>query len=156
MKIAPSILCLAVSALLGVSIAPLGHVSVSNAESHPLGVMGEFQIHVGDTVHFEAGSTLLTSSALQTLHRQALFLLEYPSIEVMLTGSASETDGVSVAISRENAYKLGEQRAKEVRDYLVSQGVHPSRIFTESNGKEVAPYAENRTVFTQLIAGSAN
>lgn len=107
---------------------------------------------------------MLTRPMQQILKRQGLFLLEHPSIIVLLSGNAAEVDGGAAAISNDDAFELGEQRAARVREYLISQGVHPSRILIESNGKErprlsgseEISYAENRNVFTQLIAGSVS
>jgi OOP family OmpA-OmpF porin len=40
--------------------------------------------------------------------------------------------------------KLGQRRADAVRAYLVSQGIDPKRVYTESRG-ELKPIADNRT-----------
>lgn len=45
-----------------------------------------------------------------------------------------------------NAYnqKLSERRAASVKDYMVSKGIEPNRIYTEGKG-EKQPIADNKT-----------
>lgn len=118
-----------------------------------------FRTQVGDTVLFESGQTTLTAEARATLARQAEWLNRHTSFTAILQGHAEETG------TREYNLALGARRAGAVQEYLVSQGVAPSRIRTLSFGKERPAevcsdeicYAKNRrvvTVVTETGAGS--
>lgn len=66
-------------------------------------------------------------------------LINRISLEVII--AVGHTDSVGT-----DAYnqKLGQRRADAVRAYLVSQGIDPKRVYTESQG-ELKPIADNRT-----------
>ena len=55
---------------------------------------------------------------------------QYPSVSIMVEGHADERG------TREYNIALGEKRASAVRNYLIANGVEPSRLQTISYGKE--------------------
>lgn len=103
--------------------------------SQPLpGSQEELVQSVGDRVFFEFDSAVLEADARRTLDRQAEWLRLFPEIALVLEGHADERG------TREYNLALGERRANAVREYLITQGIGPSRLRTISYGKE-RPYA---------------
>lgn len=94
------------------------------------GSVEEFEAVAGDRVFYGFDQSTLTSEARETLRRQAAWLASYPSVRVLIAGNADERG------TREYNLALGARRANAARDFLVSQGVDPSRIETVSYGKE--------------------
>ena len=90
----------------------------------------EFITEVGDRVFFALDSSELSSSARATLSRQAQWLQQYRSAQVVVEGHCDERG------TREYNLALGERRANAVKEYLVSQGVSADRVRTISYGKE--------------------
>ncbi|OYV39016.1 MAG: peptidoglycan-associated lipoprotein [Rhodospirillales bacterium 20-64-7] len=91
--------------------------------------------NVGDRVFFAFNSSKLSSDADTTLSHQAAWLSKYPSVNILVAGNADERGTETYNLA------LGKRRANAARDYLVAQGVTPSRIQTISYGKDcpVAP-----------------
>jgi peptidoglycan-associated lipoprotein len=114
-----------------------------------------FNVEVGDRVFFAFDSSTLDAQAADTLARQAQWLTENGATSVTLEGHADERG------TREYNLALGARRAQAARDFLVSQGVAPSRIRTVSYGKErpvalgsdEASWAQNRRAVT-VVAGA--
>ncbi len=94
------------------------------------GSLQEFQVTVGDRVFFDTDSTALTPTSMQTLDRQAQWLLLYPRYTITIEGHADERG------TREYNIALGGRRAAAVQSYLISRGVAANRIQTISYGKE--------------------
>lgn len=94
------------------------------------GSVEDFEVNAGDRVFYGFDQYTLTNEARATLRRQAAWLASYPGVRVLLAGNADERG------TREYNLALGARRANAARDYLVSQGVDPSRIETVSYGKE--------------------
>lgn len=90
----------------------------------------DFEVNAGDRVFFDLDQSSLTSSARATLRSQAAWLSAYPNVRVLIAGNADERG------TREYNLALGARRAAAVRDFLVAQGVDPSRLSTVSYGKE--------------------
>src|SRR5689334_10122063 len=90
----------------------------------------DFVVNVGDRVFFESDQTDLTPTATATLDKQAQWLSRYPQYTFLIEGHADERG------TREYNFSLGARRAQNVRDYLVSRGINPSRLRTVSYGKE--------------------
>ena len=118
----------------------------------------EFITEVGDRVFFALDSSELSSSARATLDRQAQWMRQYPSTQVVVEGHCDERG------TREYNLALGERRANSVKEYLVSQGVDPNRVRTVSYGKErpavagstEAAWAQNRRGVTDIVSGAAS
>jgi len=103
--------------------------------SAPLpGSQEELVQKVGDRVFFEFDSAVLEPEGRQTLDRQAEWLRLFPEVSLVIEGHCDERG------TREYNLALGERRANAVREYLISQGIAPSRLRTISYGKE-RPYA---------------
>lgn len=83
-----------------------------------------------DMIFFSPRSHGLTAPALATLRAQAAWLRANPFANVRLEGHGDQTE------TREYALAIGERRAAEVRDFLVTQGIAPERMSVASWGKE--------------------
>ncbi len=88
----------------------------------------------GDRVFFEFDSAVLLPDARRTLERQSEWLRLFPEVTLTIEGHCDERG------TREYNLALGERRANAVREYLITQGITPSRLRTVSYGKE-RPYA---------------
>jgi peptidoglycan-associated lipoprotein len=115
-----------------------------------------FQQTVGDRVLFPVDQSTLTSEARATLAQQGAWLNANADYAVIIEGHADEQG------TREYNLALGARRASAVQDFLISQGVAPSRMRTVSYGKErpievcseEACYAKNRRAVTVLSMGA--
>ena len=85
---------------------------------------------VPDRVFFATNETILTTMSRDTLRKQAAWLRENPSVNVVLEGHADERG------TREYNLALGERRANAAKDYLMTYGVSADRISVISYGKE--------------------
>jgi len=118
----------------------------------------EFITEVGDRVFFAFDSSELSSSARATLDRQAAWLQQHRSVQIVVEGHADERG------TREYNLALGERRANSVKEYLVSQGVDANRVRIISYGKErpavagstEAAWAQNRRAVTDIVSGAAS
>ncbi len=72
----------------------------------------------------------LTDAAKAVLDENARWLTAHPEIRIMVEGHADERG------TNEYNLALGERRAHAVRDYLIAQGIDPSRIETISYSEE--------------------
>ena len=82
------------------------------------------------TVYFAFNSSALSDSTKETLMQNANILNEKPNLMVEIEGHADERG------SREYNLALGEKRADETKNYLISMGVPAERMTTISFGKE--------------------
>ena len=122
------------------------------------GSIEDFQVNAGDRVFYDFDQFRLTNSARNTLRAQAAWLNAYPSTRVLIAGNADERG------TREYNLALGARRAAAARDFLVSQGVDPSRISTTSYGKERPVcreatercWALNRNATTTIQSGASS
>lgn len=80
-------------------------------------------------IHFEFDSYVLKKSSHEELNRVAEYLQANPSVVVRLSGHTDfiGTDDYNLTLSR--------NRARSVADYLISKGVHTSRIVSYGFGK---------------------
>ena len=85
---------------------------------------------VPDRVFFATNESVLTTKSRDTLRKQAGWLRENPSVNVVLEGHADERG------TREYNLALGERRANSVKDYLMTYGISGNRISVISYGKE--------------------
>lgn len=117
-----------------------------------------FNQRVGDRVHFLVDQSTLTPEARSILQGQAQWLQSNPSYAIIIEGHADEQG------TREYNLALGARRASSAQDFLISQGVSPSRMRTVSYGKERpiavcsedSCYAQNRRAVTVLSAGAGS
>ena len=94
------------------------------------GSVEDFVQNAGDRGFYGYARHDLTPEARETLRRQAAWLASYRSARILVAGNCDERG------TREYNLALGARRANAARDYLISQGVDPSRISTVSYGKE--------------------
>ena len=126
--------------------------------SIPPGSEKDFQVNVGDTVHFDYNRYDLRDADRAVLQRQATWLNKYPAVRVTIQGNADERG------TREYNLALGARRANSIKEYLVSLGVSMSRVDTISYGKErpicaestEACWAQNRRGVTVVAAGAVS
>jgi len=115
-----------------------------------------FNQSVGDRVLFPVDQSTLTPEARGILAGQASWLATNADYAIIIEGHADEQG------TREYNLALGARRAAAVQDFLISQGVAPSRMRTISYGKErpievcseEACYAKNRRAVTVLSMGT--
>ncbi len=133
----------------GVSTSGLGDASNPASPAY-------FNATVGDKVWFVVDQSTLTDTARATLDGQAQWLNANTQYAVIVEGHADEQG------TREYNLALGARRASAVQQYLIAQGVTPSRIQTVTYGKErplavcsdETCYAQNRRAATVLQVGS--
>ena len=85
---------------------------------------------VPDRVFFATNESILTTISRDTLRKQANWLRENSSINVVVEGHADERG------TREYNLALGERRANAAKDYLITYGISADRISVISYGKE--------------------
>ncbi len=85
-----------------------------------------------EDVFFDTDRFDLSPEARGVLAKNANWMLQYPTILVLIEGHCDERN------TREYNLALGDRRANAVRDYLVSLGVAGDRVRTISYGEERA------------------
>lgn len=122
------------------------------------GSIEDFEVNAGDRVFYGFDRFDLDSAARETLRRQAAWLASHPNTRILIAGNCDERG------TREYNLALGARRANAARDFLVSQGVDPSRISTVSYGKErpsctqstESCWAQNRNAITVITSGAVS
>ncbi len=89
-------------------------------------------------VQFETGKATLKVESYNILNKVAAIMKKYPDYKLRIVG---HTDNVGDAASN---MALSEERARSCYDYLVAQGIDPSRISYMGKG-ETQPIASNDT-----------
>ena len=108
-------------------------------------------------VRFEYDSASIDDLAMQNIEFNAEVLKQNDQVKIQLEGHCDERGTAEYNLS------LGQQRAKAVKDTLLSLGVPSSKLDTISYGEEVPlvpdhdenAYAQNRRVHFSPFAGSA-
>ena len=85
---------------------------------------------VPDRVFFATNESILTTKSRDTLRKQAAWLRENSSVNIVVEGHADERG------TREYNLAWGERRANAAKDYLMTYGVSADRISVISYGKE--------------------
>ena len=85
---------------------------------------------VPDRVFFATNESILTTKSRDTLRKQAAWLRENSSVNIVVEGHADERG------TREYNLALGERRANAAKDYLMTYGISADRISVISYGKE--------------------
>lgn len=122
------------------------------------GSVEHFVETAGDRVFFGYDRHDLSAEARAVLRDQAAWLMTYSDARITVAGNCDERG------TREYNLALGARRANAARDYLISQGVDPSRITTTSFGKErpicrqssEQCWATNRNAITEITGGYTN
>ncbi|MCZ7617888.1 MAG: OmpA family protein [Myxococcota bacterium] len=91
----------------------------------------------GDTF-FDSGSSRIAPGAGQRLNSLSQTLRSYPESNVVIRGHTDSTGSEAANL------RLSEDRANNVRNYLVNGGVSPSRITAMGFGEQF-PIATNAT-----------
>ena len=100
-------------------------------------ILNEKLLEVGDRVFFDYDKSSFKKEGIETLKRQAKFLITNQSITVTIEGHCDARG------TREYNLALGERRAYSVKSFLTSLGVEDSRISIISFGKEKLQSLEN-------------
>ena len=100
-------------------------------------VLNEKLLEVGDRVFFDYDQSRFKNAGIETLKRQASFLIANQDITVTIEGHCDARG------TREYNLALGERRAYSVKSFLTSLGVEESRISVISFGKEKLQSLEN-------------
>ena len=114
-----------------------------------------FSATIGDRVLFAVDQATLTPTARATLDGQAEWLTVNAEYAALIEGHADEQGTQAYNLA------LGARRASTVQNYLISQGIDPSRLKTISYGKErpieicseESCYMQNRRAVTVLSIG---
>ncbi len=139
----------AVASAGGIASGPLGDPTDPTSVAY-------FNESIGDRVLFAVDQHALTPQGEATLASQASWLARNPEYSAIIEGHADEQG------TREYNLALGARRASSVQNYLIAQGVAPSRLRTVSYGKErplaicsdESCYQQNRRSVTVLNAGA--
>ena len=115
-------------------------------------VLNEKLVEVGDRVFFDYDQSSFKKEGIETLKRQARFLIANQNLTVTIEGHCDARG------TREYNLALGERRAYSVKSFLTSLGVEDSRISIISYGKEKLQslenneraWAQSRTAITTL------
>ena len=100
-------------------------------------ILNEKLEEVGDRVFFDYDQSRFKKEGIETLKRQARFLIANQNITVTIEGHCDARG------TREYNLALGERRAFSVKSFLTSLGVEDSRISIISFGKEKLQSLEN-------------
>ena len=100
-------------------------------------ILNEKLVEVGDRVFFDYDQSSFRKEGIETLKRQARFLIANQNITVTIEGHCDARG------TREYNLALGERRAYSVKSFLTSLGVEDSRISIISFGKEKLQSLEN-------------
>ena len=100
-------------------------------------ILNEKLIEVGDRVFFDYDQSSFKKEGIETLKRQARFLIANQNITVTIEGHCDARG------TREYNLALGERRAYSVKSFLTSLGVEENRISIISFGKEKLQSLEN-------------
>ncbi|MBW6419037.1 peptidoglycan-associated lipoprotein Pal [Celeribacter sp. PS-C1] len=115
-----------------------------------------FNQTIGDRVLFAVDQSTLSDEARTVLAGQANWLSMNPAYTAIIEGHADEQG------TRDYNFALSARRAASVQEYLINQGVNPSRLKTIPYGKErplaicsdESCYSQNRRAVTVLAAGA--
>ncbi|MFK8006588.1 MAG: OmpA family protein [Saprospiraceae bacterium] len=107
-------------------------------------IIYEKKIFTLPNILFENNSDILLPIAYNSLDELIVYLIENRNYKIIITG---HTDHIGKSYINQN---LSENRAKPVSNYLISNGIHISRIKTIGKG-ESTPIASNKTLEGQQL-----
>ena len=122
--------CLGVVFVAGCSKKDKPELAVQGEQAAVPGSERDFIVNVGDRVQFLVDQSTLTPQAQDTLRRQAQWLKQYGQVSVQVEGHADERG------TREYNIALSARRATATRQFLIAQGIDPSRVSKIAYGKE--------------------
>src|SRR5690606_21158521 len=91
-----------------------------------------------EMVFFNTGSAEIKKESYDELDKIATILKKHPQVRALVEGHTDNTGGDDLNM------RLSKERAKAVKDYLVSKGVEESRLKSEGYGP-TRPIASNDT-----------
>jgi outer membrane protein OmpA-like peptidoglycan-associated protein len=97
------------------------------------------KIEISEKVEFETDSSVIHKDSKGILDAVVQEMKSHPEIGKVRIEGHTDNRGTN-----EHNMTLSKERAKSVRDYLVSQGIDPKRLETEGYG-ETKPIADNGT-----------
>ena len=126
--------------------------TMAKAEKAASGVISKDEV-MSEDIYFTLGGDKLTSEARQKLDKKAAWLKANPDAMVLLEGH-SDARG-----PKDLNYRLAEDRANSVKNYLVEAGVDGNRLGVISYGEErpiasgdnKADWRKNRRVHLRII-----
>jgi len=89
-------------------------------------------------VNFEVDKAVIPDANKALLDRAVKLMEQVPDMKLMIIGHTDKTADAAYNM------KLSEERAESMKDYLVAQGVDPTKLMTKGMG-ETDPIAENAT-----------
>jgi peptidoglycan-associated lipoprotein len=125
----------------------VAHSLPSQQHPAPSGIVLESEqdliANVGDRVFFDFNSASLRPETVQTLNREAEWLIAYPNVSILVSGNTDSEGGSTTDsdLSERVNLVLGMKRADAIRVYLIAKGVDATRMNTVSYGSEcpIAP-----------------
>ena len=100
-------------------------------------IFTEKLMEVGERVFFGYDKSIFKKEGIETLKRQAKFLIQNPNLTITVEGHCDSRG------TREYNLALGERRAYAVKSFLTSLGVEEDRISVISYGKEKLQSLDN-------------
>ena len=91
-----------------------------------------------DNIYFTIGSTVIRKDEGAKIERLAQWMKDHPDFNVTLIGYADKETGTA-----QGNVTLSENRAKVVKERLISLGIPESRVSAAFKGDTVQPFAEN-------------
>jgi OmpA-OmpF porin, OOP family len=93
-----------------------------------------------DRLLFDFGKSIIKSESFPELDKLAVFMIEHPTMEILLTG---HTDNIGTI---DENIDLSRQRALAVKNYLVTKGVNGKRIIYQGLGP-LFPVSEGTSAY---------
>lgn len=136
----------------GAGVGENAHLDLASDPRSP----AYFSQTIGDRVLFVVDQSTLTPEGHSTLVGQAGWLQTNPEFSAIIEGHADERG------TRAYNLALGARRANTVQEFLVSQGISPTRLRTVTYGKErpikmcseEICFAQNRRAVTVISVGA--
>ncbi len=124
-------------------IEPSGSIPAATPPRHEPTAIAELPI-----IYFDFDSSAIRPDQIPALDQAVEWLKAHPDVQVQIEGHCDERG------TKEYNLNLGQRRADAVREYLVSKGIDPNRLYTISYGEErpidpghnEAAWAQNRRV----------
>ena len=150
-------ICLGVVFVAGCTKKDKPELAVQGEQAAIPGSERDFIVNVGDRIQFLVDQSTLTAQAQDILQRQAAWMKQYSQVSVQVEGHADERG------TREYNIALSARRATAARQFLIAQGIDPSRVAKIAYGKErpvalcdaESCWAQNRRSVTAITGGAS-
>ncbi|MGB9702109.1 MAG: OmpA family protein [Candidatus Kapaibacteriota bacterium] len=101
--------------------------------------------HIGDitllNVYYDTDKFNLKPESMKAIKRVAKLMKAFPTIEIEISGHTDSQNRTNIP---DYNIKLSQNRANEVRNALINEGIDPSRIIAKGYG-DTLPVADNST-----------